>query len=219
MEMREDRVKFYNDALKEYKDDYAKQVGWSSEKSVDYRFNLVKNLMGDVSSKTILDYGCGTGNLYGLVLSRENNHHRYIGVDYNQNMIDFIWNKWGLPDLNKETYGLKMYRSVVLRDPDLKFVESTGYKFDIITSIGVFQEFNNFIEVRDKIMQLYNLLQEGGKFIFTTLSNRTLPPEDVDHTMYRLSVMDIVNILEYNHLKYEINMKDLGDQIIVVIYK
>ena len=60
-------------------------VGWGSRESQERRF-VVLAQVGDLSGKTVLDMGCGLGNLYAYLKS----WHvacDYVGIDINARMI------------------------------------------------------------------------------------------------------------------------------------
>lgn len=61
-------------------------VGWGSRKSQELRFFILSQI-GDLKGKTILDVGCGFGDLYGYLVKRNSRAKRYLGVDMNETMI------------------------------------------------------------------------------------------------------------------------------------
>lgn len=213
--MRDERKLFYEKALNDNKGDFAKEVGWMSEKSVTYRFNLIKKLIGDFSDKIILDHGCGTLNLYKFI--KDENYAYYLGVDENLFALKYASDKYNIPIYKdvQELYNPKE-KEFMFYDPGLRVI--SNLKFDIITAIGYLQDFDTQREISYHIETLYKMLNPGGKLIITTLSNRNIPDGEKEVTL-RMSPLDIVSIMEYNGYKYELNMHDLGDQIILVIYK
>jgi len=61
-------------------------VGWSSEFSKNIRFEVLCRI-GNLNNRSILDVGCGFGDLYTL-LARHYHSFSYQGVDINPNMIE-----------------------------------------------------------------------------------------------------------------------------------
>ena len=59
--------------------------GWSSKETQEARFRALVRAV-DFNGGTVLDYGCGTGDLYGY-LARQGYEFSYIGVDQNTAML------------------------------------------------------------------------------------------------------------------------------------
>lgn len=81
----EDTIKRYNRRLQEY--GYSpKTLGWTSGKQ-EVRFRILSEI-GDLHNSTILDVGCGFGDLFGYLISEGYTIH-YTGIDINKNLVDF----------------------------------------------------------------------------------------------------------------------------------
>ena len=72
---------FFQTTLKVYKKG-AKAVGWGSKKSQDLRFRIILGI-GDFYHKSVLDFGCGTGDLFRYTMD-----WKYTGYDVVPEMIE-----------------------------------------------------------------------------------------------------------------------------------
>ena len=78
-------VNYYTNKLKKYGISH-QTVGWGSQESQQLRFEvLLRNLR--LENKTILDLGCGLGDLAAFIKKRNINNFRYIGIEL---VPDFI---------------------------------------------------------------------------------------------------------------------------------
>lgn len=85
--------KVQTDAIKRYNERYEKigvspkTLGWGSLEHQLERFRTI-NKNCDLNRKTIIDLGCGFGDLYRY-LKEKNIDVEYIGIDINSHFIDF----------------------------------------------------------------------------------------------------------------------------------
>ena len=115
-------------------------VAWGVEGSQEKNFKLVSKYIKNNDS--LLDYGCGIGDLISYLNTNNIEIKDYLGVDINNNFINMA----------KETY------------PDNNFklinnVNQINGKWDIITAVGVFTWFidrDDFIETINKLHDLSN---------------------------------------------------------------
>jgi SAM-dependent methyltransferase len=78
---RVDTESFYRNALARYGDN-AEGVHWHSEESQQIRFEVLRNLLpGDLSRLSVVDVGCGLGDLYTFLDARGERPRHYIGID------------------------------------------------------------------------------------------------------------------------------------------
>ena len=78
-------LSFYNDHINEHGSG-PRAVGWSDERSQTLRFASLCRI-GDLTGSSILDVGCGWGDLYDYL----NGHYegvRYMGIDINPRYIE-----------------------------------------------------------------------------------------------------------------------------------
>ena len=72
---------FYLSALKKYGKNDPRSLCWNSSKTQELRFAVIENALGKLTTKTLVDAGCGFGDFY-LFLKRQNNIPKsYIGIE------------------------------------------------------------------------------------------------------------------------------------------
>jgi SAM-dependent methyltransferase len=77
-------ISHYSRLIRVHSKDY-EMVGWGSKQGQERRFRVLSEV-GDFSGKSLLDVGCGLGNLYAYLNSRKV-QCTYTGVDINNRMI------------------------------------------------------------------------------------------------------------------------------------
>ena len=86
----------YYDKLNKSEYENYKKVGWGSLESQTQRFKILTQI-GLINKKSILDVGCGVGDLYGWLL-KNNYTLTYEGLDINPNLIESAKKKY--PDIS-----------------------------------------------------------------------------------------------------------------------
>lgn len=76
---------FHKNLIEVHPDETAQAVGWKEQKGQEKRFEILASI-GDLNNASILDLGCGCGDLKKYLDGRFSNFH-YIGVDL---MPEFI---------------------------------------------------------------------------------------------------------------------------------
>ncbi|MBQ3494921.1 MAG: methyltransferase domain-containing protein [Clostridia bacterium] len=110
---------------------------------------IIKSMLPELAGKTILDLGCGAGNMDKYFL--EKGAKSVLGVDISQNMINEA-NK-NVASENAEFRVLKM-----------EDISSINQKFDIVYSSLAF----HYVEDMDKLLaDIYNLLNKGGVVVYS----------------------------------------------------
>ncbi len=84
---------YYEDNMSKNLPEYG-ILGWESEKAQQLRFDMLLSAV-DLEGKSLLDIGCGTGNLLEYIISKGLNV-KYTGIDILGKMIDLAKSK-GLP--------------------------------------------------------------------------------------------------------------------------
>ena len=78
---------FYNSRFQELGYSVS-SVGWGSKESQYLRFEtLIKGL--DLNNKSVLDIGCGFGDLIEYLMEKNVNFSRYHGIDISSNILEF----------------------------------------------------------------------------------------------------------------------------------
>ena len=85
---RVDTQSFYHHALARYGDN-AEGVHWRSAESQQIRFQVLRNLLPrDLSRVSLVDVGCGLGDLHAFLAARDDLPRQYIGLDAVQVMVE-----------------------------------------------------------------------------------------------------------------------------------
>jgi SAM-dependent methyltransferase len=116
---KEQLLSFYNFHLKKF-GDRPEALRWTPQGQLK-RYYTFLDIASDLNDATVLDYGCGTGDLYKF-FQRRGITVRYTGVDINENFIN----------LAKGKYPECTFRVMNIDDDDLE-----GF-YDYIFICGVF---------------------------------------------------------------------------------
>lgn len=112
-------LSFYDRHLKDFGDS-PQAVRWTPAGQL-YRYEKLLGIIGDLTEKRVLDFGCGKGDFYGF-LQGKGVSTNYCGVDMNEKLIELAKRKY----------------------PDAEFIamdieeEVLGKIFDIVVICGVF---------------------------------------------------------------------------------
>lgn len=120
---------------------------WDSAEKIEKMRVLAKNAreyLGDLSHRSILDFGCGTG-LFGLELMDQDS--TLIGVDTSRGMLDVF---------DKKVAGHSEVKSIFI-DLESSTLEE---KFDIIITSMAFHHLNHPEKMLEKFKKMLN---PGGK--------------------------------------------------------
>jgi SAM-dependent methyltransferase len=98
---------FYNASLNKHKDS-ASKVHWNSKRSQYLRFEVLISLLSkSLKEYTIIDAGCGLGELYQFLKDSNNLPKKYIGLDIHEKMVN----------LSKNSHNEEFYKCDILSDP------------------------------------------------------------------------------------------------------
>jgi SAM-dependent methyltransferase len=96
---RVDTDTFYRNALARYGHG-AEGVHWESSKSQRVRFAILRGLLpADLSTLTLVDMGCGMGDLFRYLEVRGDRPGDYIGIDVVEPMVEIARLRTGMPVL------------------------------------------------------------------------------------------------------------------------
>ena len=97
-------------------------LGWESEEAQRLRFDVLLDSVR-LDGKSVLDVGCGTGNLFEYILSK-GLRVKYTGVDILGRMIEKAKSK----GLDANFYHVDIFKNNIFKD----------YSFDVIYASGIF---------------------------------------------------------------------------------
>lgn len=113
-------IQRYNDRLKEYGHDI-KTLGWGGDKERQFlRFQIAMELSSSI--KSVLDVGCGFGDMGGDFLKNHYPHVKYTGIDINSSLIE---------------EGKKKYPDLDIKCLDL-LQDNITEKYDLVCESGIF---------------------------------------------------------------------------------
>lgn len=182
---------FWNKKGENYKDNWAGKPDHAiSEKEL----NFIVNNLEKTSVKSILDIGCGTGRILGVLSKESSSETKIYGIDYAQNMVDTCKKLFFQEEKNSKIQSLE--RCDVSKEEIMP-----GMKFDFITSIRVLKYNENW---RDIIVKVKDSLHSGRRFVFTMpnkysasyFSNYGVP-------VALTTVKEVRNLLEKNGFVFE----------------
>lgn len=210
--MNEFRKKLYNTWREENKDDPAKAVGWRNMDALDARFNCTLSHLShkNFDGVSILDVGCGAS--LNLLRYLPDQYYTYLGIDCNEESLKHASKEWDIP-FNKNIQ-FDQDEQLVL-DEHLSL--SSNKRFDVIISQGIYQEFDNIKSIKDHVLKLSTMLNSGGELLIMTPANRVLDAEG--RSVLKISAYDAVSILEDTGLPYELFLGELGEHIIMRVYR
>ena len=79
--------KYHRDRILKFGADSSRALGWTSNEGQLARFKIIEELLGDLSDKSILDAGCGHGDLREYIGDKFSGL-RYAGIDQIDSFID-----------------------------------------------------------------------------------------------------------------------------------
>jgi len=153
----------YNERLKEYGYN-PKTLGWLKGKQ-EIRFQVLSEI-GDLHNCSILDVGCGFGDLYGFLVNK-GIKIRYTGVDINPHLLE----------IGKELYPSASFK---VMDFDEEVLEK---KIDWVFASGIFnfklEDNESFI--KNMLSKMFNISKKGVAVDFMS-SYVDFQNEDAYHT-------------------------------------
>jgi SAM-dependent methyltransferase len=187
---------FYNRHLKDFRDT-PQAVRWTPEGQIK-RYETMLQIAGDLSGKSVLDYGCGKGDLYGYIKDRQI-HIQYCGIDINENLIELAKNKF----------------------PEAEFhvldIEETDFNktFDLILICGVFNLRIAGIEesMKSILKRIFPLSKEA---LHLNLLTYYVPIRNIE--LFYVKPEDILHF-SINELSRHVRLLHISEDIYLSIYQ
>ncbi len=194
---------YYKNNLSLYNDYRA--LGWETQEAQTKRFEvLLKNV--DLNNKSLLDVGCGLGDLYGFLKTFQV-PVSYLGTDIMPDMIKKA----------KEKYpnGLFLHEDIFSKEnADALFPEKA---FDIIFSSGIFNlndtSTNNLL--RDALLTFKELASE--KIVFNLLSKDSPNKENAYRYYDQKEIDNLLRLLKFDKNKFRFIQGYLPNDFSVII--
>lgn len=192
------QIEYFEDLLEKHGDNYL-ALDWNSPESQKLRFQVLKEIFvygKKAANISVLDVGCGLGDLYGYFKAEGALHRhkiRYAGCDIAPKLIEAARRKY--PDARFE-----------LKDI---LEERAAEKFDYIFCCGVFNirttdNESHLEHVKSMLLRMYDMVNYGVAVNF--LSEGALPisdPEDLNSGRYYYFRPDeVVNFVRFICSRY-----------------
>lgn len=121
-------TKFYNNSLSAYGENDPRGVHWQNSDNQQKRFQILSQI-GDLNGKSVLDVGCGFGDLYGFLV-REGKSTEYSGIDIVSEFISAARRKY--PNANfeeKDIFDIEKQYDYVLASGALSFKVENHHQY------------------------------------------------------------------------------------------
>lgn len=167
-----------------------KSLGWGSEYSQKIRFQIFLEIDGYTQGQSVLDFGCGYGDMSVYV-------DNYVGVDLRQLAITKA----------REKYPNKSFDCLGANDIQKK------YDWIFASGIFCFQE-NWQINFETIIYKLFNLSNKGVAVNFLSKLNNK-QHEDMKYT----DISEVINVVKTLSTKFTIRHDYLPNDFTLYLYK
>lgn len=195
--------KYYTKNLSLYTDFRA--LGWESEESQYKRFEvLIKNV--EIKNKSLLDVGCGLGDLYGL-LSALKLPVNYLGIDILPDMITKAKHKY--------PKGLFIYEDIFSKQMSTNIFPEKS--FDVVFSSGIFnlKTTNSASLLREALLTFKELAKET--IVFNLLSTESKNKEDEYCYYSQQQVDNLLRTLRFDKTNFRFIHGYLPNDFTVII--
>lgn len=141
---------FYNPAIELFGPEEARSLRWSEKKQQQKRFEALA-AVGKLEGASVLDVGCGFGDLYGFLTGRLT-HIDYFGIDINLEMVRVAQEKF--PDASFEVADFGAWRG----EPRDYCLASGAFSFKIAKHRDVYLAYIRKLFEYSRVAAAFNLL-------------------------------------------------------------
>jgi SAM-dependent methyltransferase len=189
-------LNFYDRHLRDF-GDRPEAVRWTPE-GQRRRYETLLEMAGDLSEKTVLDFGCGKGDFYGF-LKEKGITARYCGIDINNNLIA----------LAKTKFPEAEFLAVDIDDVGM------NREFDIVFICGVFNLRIAGIEesLKDILLKLSRIYREG---LYINFLSYYVPQRSVE--LFYVKPEEILQFI-LNKISRSVTLRHVEEDIYLTIYK
>ena len=115
-----------------------KTLGWGSKEQQEFRFLKALEELHFDSPKSILDIGCGFGDLLTLLINKKMPVSYFTGLDINADLIEEAKKKWETSYISNE---FKVYN--LLQNPIGKPIADIGFLIGVL-NLNLTDKFDNY---------------------------------------------------------------------------
>jgi SAM-dependent methyltransferase len=189
-------LSFYDRHLRDFGDS-PQAVRWTPEGQL-LRYRTIARIAGDLSGKSILDFGCGKGDFYGF-MREQGMVCRYCGLDVNENLIKMA----------KTKYPEAEFVAADIDDVDF------DREFDVVIACGVFNLRIAGIEESMKVIlkRLFRIAREVLHVNFLTCH---VPRRSVE--LFYVNPGDILDFT-INGISQTVILHHMKEDIYLSVYK
>ena len=170
-----------------------KSVGWGTKKGrQSIRFEILCQI-GDISNSSILDIGCGFGDLFGY-LSHRKIKMKYHGIDINNNLVNM---------------GKKIYPTAHLECRDFE-IKKFNRKFDWVLSSGITSYGSTYSHLTSIMKEMFKICKQGYSMNFIS-DNVDYKSKDLFYSSPEkiISIVKSISnrfILRHDYMPYEFTL-------------
>jgi SAM-dependent methyltransferase len=158
-----DPGKFYDERVNNYGLSAA-TVGWKSYEQQKLRFDILTSAL-DLKNKSILDIGCGLGDLANYLEASKVYFKEYIGIDVSDNML-MMAKQNVLPQLPTVFFNLNILKDSISTECDFAIMSGLlNLKQSNSSSLGLLDVFLSKTRVVVKQGLAFNLLTDQVDYI------------------------------------------------------
>ena len=171
--------------------DGVRSLGWSSSESQQARFRILLEIKGYSNGDSVLDVGCGFGDMSQLV-------DNYTGIDLRQSVLEQAKTKY--PDVRLFCFGMRAVHS----------------SFDWVFASGIFCFCKGWEkQVRSDIREMLRIAGKGVAFNILSRRSKGIRKPGIKYA----TVCEIVSVLGKDVKRFVVRHDYLDNDFTVYIYK
>lgn len=163
-----------------------KTLGWGSREQQEFRFRQAINSINFDQPKSILDIGCGFGDLFALLLADKKPIKKFIGWDINPDLIGEATNIWQSAEVPNE-FSVVNLANHICKKP----LADIGFMFGVL-NLNFKDDFDNYTYSKLFIENAFSAIKEVLVVDFLSTHVTSDYPKE-DFVFYH----DPIKILEY----------------------